>query len=177
MHEDHNPDSAPVLVIGFGNELHGDDGVGQCVARAVSEWRLPNVRTLAVHQLTPELAEPLANVRSAIFVDARLGLADELTLCVPIEPDGAGTNLGHTSDPCWLLALAQLVYGRHPKTWLVTVPAVNFDLGEGLSAPAVRGMAAALRHLACLVGRAAEVLKHPASSEDNHDVPENPVAR
>ena len=59
-----------LLVIGYGNELRGDDGVGPRVARAVSDWRLPGVTALAVHQLAPELAEPLSLSDAAVFVDA-----------------------------------------------------------------------------------------------------------
>src|SRR5947209_7059306 len=36
-----------VLVIGYGNELRGDDGVGPCVARTVASWQRPGLRALA----------------------------------------------------------------------------------------------------------------------------------
>ena len=43
------------LVIGYGNTLRGDDGVGVLVADALEGWNQA-VRTLSVQQLTPELA-------------------------------------------------------------------------------------------------------------------------
>ena len=58
------------LVIGYGNELRGDDAVGPEVARCVAEWRRPEVVGIAVHQLTPELAVALSEVAVVIFVDA-----------------------------------------------------------------------------------------------------------
>lgn len=58
------------LIIGYGNELRSDDGVGQRVSDTVATWKLPNVRALSVFQLTPELTENLATVNVAIFVDA-----------------------------------------------------------------------------------------------------------
>ncbi len=60
-----------VLVIGYGNTLRGDDGVGQLVAVAVSKWQLPGVIALERHQLTAELAEPLSRAAIAIFVDSQ----------------------------------------------------------------------------------------------------------
>src|SRR5262245_30725916 len=57
-----------VVVVGYGNELRGDDAVGPRVAQAVAAWDLPGVCGLAIHQLTPELAEILAAAARAIFV-------------------------------------------------------------------------------------------------------------
>ena len=48
------------LVIGYGNELRGDDAVGPLVARTAESWQRPGLRALAVQQLTPELAEDIA---------------------------------------------------------------------------------------------------------------------
>jgi hydrogenase maturation protease len=59
-----------VVVIGYGNTLRSDDGAGQQVATLVEDWQLPQVRSLAVHQLTPELAAELATAQMVIFVDA-----------------------------------------------------------------------------------------------------------
>src|SRR5690349_11507086 len=64
------PFSVSTLVIGYGNDLRGDDAVGQRVAMAVARWRRPGVMAIAAHQLTPELATWLVRAKFAIFVDA-----------------------------------------------------------------------------------------------------------
>ena len=46
--------SRDFLVIGYGNTLRGDDGVGPRVAVAVEDLQLPGVRTLVCQLLTPE---------------------------------------------------------------------------------------------------------------------------
>ena len=64
------------LVIGIGNPLRGDDGIGWRLAA-----QLPAGAGLVVRcrqQLTPELAEELAAVERVLFLDAWLG------------PDGSG---------------------------------------------------------------------------------------
>ncbi len=133
---------AALLVIGYGNELRGDDAVGPRIARAVAGWGLPG---LAVHQLTPELAEPLSRAENAVFVDAGPG-ADAGVTAVELSA-GARPGSGHVSDPQWLLALTEAVHGRRPRAWLITVPASRFDPGEGLSPRAERGMQEALEKI------------------------------
>jgi hydrogenase maturation protease len=140
-----------ILLIGYGNTLRSDDGAGPRVAERVSAWGWPGLTAMAVHQLTPELAEPLARAELAIFVDARL--ADSEVEFVPLEPSRLGTVHGHTSAPRSLLGLAQAIYGRHPRAWLVTLPAVDITLGERLSATAERGVEAALVGIRALIGR------------------------
>ena len=63
-------DLKTILVIGYGNDLRSDDAVGQKVANAIAAWKLPQVTSLCVHQLTPELASFLATAELAIFIDA-----------------------------------------------------------------------------------------------------------
>ena len=62
--------TADVLVIGYGNTLRGDDGIGPAVAGEIDRLAVPGVRVIVVHQLTPELAADLAACRRAVFIDA-----------------------------------------------------------------------------------------------------------
>lgn len=143
----------PALVLGYGNTIRGDDGVGPRAAAAVLDWGLPDVDALAVTQLTPELAEPISTARLAIFVDARL-TDDEDTGEVevqPLEPIWGKPILGHAADPRSLLALALEVFGACPRAWLVTVPSADFGLGETLSPCASRGLRNALERVALLL--------------------------
>ncbi len=144
-------DGRPALVIGYGNPLRGDDGAGPRVADAIAARALPGVRVLAVPQLVPELAEPVAGAGLVVFVDAC-----RATPGAEVRVERAAANrrpvaLGHASDPGTLLALAEGVFGRCPAAWLVRVPAVQFELGEALSAATARGVDAAAAAVARLV--------------------------
>ena len=139
------------LVIGYGNPLRGDDAVGWRVASAVAGWRLPDVQAMAVHQLTPELAVPLASARLAIFVDARLAGEGEAFDLRSLGTEIPEITLGHVSDPQFLLALVRSAYGRQPPACLITIPATNLALGVGLSPSSRREMKAALRRIARIV--------------------------
>lgn len=143
------------LVIGYGNDLRGDDAVGPLAAAAVAAWELPGVRALATHQLAPELAQVLAMAELAIFVDACASPDREEVEVHLIAPAALDTALGHTSDPCGLLALTAALYGRCPAAWSITVPAQSFAFGAGLSPLAERGFAAALERVRDLIAGAA----------------------
>lgn len=140
------------LVIGYGNTLRRDDGVGQIVALEVQKWGCIGVRSHSLHQLTPEWAEPLASVDEVIFVDAYpiSDVSPEKTLVQVISlqsGDADGVPFGHHCDPRSLLALAQTLYGHSPTAWLITIPAVDFEFGETLSPIAQQGVTDALIHI------------------------------
>jgi hydrogenase maturation protease len=139
-----------VVVIGYGNTLRGDDGIGIAVAEAIAALGLPEVRAIAVPQLTPELTELLAEVRLAVFVDATAEEADGVEV-LPMGPADVAPSLGHMSNPRALLALTRAIYGAFPRAWLVRVHAIHFPFGEGLSPGAGRGVTEAVRAVAQLV--------------------------
>ena len=131
--------NSSLLVIGYGNALRSDDGVGPRVAEAVGALNLPGVRALACHQLVPELAETVARARAVVFVDAALG-ATEKVRCDKLDPAESTQLLAHAADPRGLLALAQRAFGRAPVAWWLTVPAPRVGFGEELSPTARRGL-------------------------------------
>ena len=149
---DHFPASlAPnILVIGYGNTLRGDDGVGPRVADAVDALRLPGVWTLACHQLSPEHAEPISESDCVIFVDAVVDGPRQVQLR-RLEPGHTSQLMAHAADPRTMLALARDVFGRAPTAWWLTIPAVELGFGEILSAEATAGCREASKQIESLV--------------------------
>ena len=117
--------SARRLVIGIGNSLRGDDGVGALLAEQV-EGR-------SVQQLTPELAAELAELKVVLFIDAWLAPAGAAPRITAISP-AAGAAESHRLEPAQLLAISQALYGRAPAAHLLQVPATRFEHGTTLSA-------------------------------------------
>lgn len=120
-----------MLVIGYGNSLRGDDGIGPAIADRVADWNLPQVRSTSVHQLTPELAAELAKVDRVVFVDARI--EGDTVKVEPLEPEAGNLLLGHSLTPRSVLGLSQWLYGRVPQAWLISVPGECFDFSDRLS--------------------------------------------
>jgi len=141
-------DRTRLLVIGYGNTLFGDDGLGQLIAEHVADWAVPGVLALARQELTPELAADISGADEVIFVDA--ALSGDGVVFVPVCTFGHGRDgLDHALTPAALLALAETAFGRVPqRAWQLLVPAQDFTLGNSLSAVARQGLEKALQGIA-----------------------------
>ncbi len=135
-----------LLVIGYGNTLRSDDGVGPRVAAAVEALQLSGVRTLICQQLSPEHADPISRAHTVIFVDAAVDAPAEVQLR-KLEPNESTQLMAHAADPCTMLALARDVFGHCPEAWWLTIPAVKLGFGEDLSPDAQRGFEQAVREI------------------------------
>ena len=141
-----------LLVIGYGNPLRSDDGVGPKVAEAVEELQMPDVRALICHQLSPEHAEPIARARTVVFVDAAVDAPNDVRLR-KLEPGESSQLMAHAADPRTMLALARDAFGHCPEAWWLTIPAVKLDFGEELSPVARHGFEVALEQIRSLAGQ------------------------
>jgi hydrogenase maturation protease len=128
-----------ILVIGYGNPLCGDDGIGPyAVERLADEESPADTEYLALRQLTPELAEPVSRADTVIFVDAADGgapgniICHKLTLSAEPSQTAPGAFTHHVNAAA-LLEIAHLLYGRHPVAYLFTVAGENFELGDSFS--------------------------------------------
>lgn len=145
------------LVIGYGNELRGDDAAGALVAERLTQgYDSGRVRVRTVHQLTPELALELAapEVGRVLFVDARREQASAAEL-TPLKAEGSGRG-GHQQSPQLLLYLSRELYGKDLPGWLLTVAGSDFSLGAEPSPETRRNLQLAKR-------LAIGLIEHPAS--------------
>jgi hydrogenase maturation protease len=120
-----------ILIIGYGNALRGDDGVGPRVAEALRG--APGVEAVAVHQLTPEWAEPISRAGLVVFIDAAAGGRAGEVRCIPLAAT-PGRPGSHETTPAGLLAMAADWFGRCSLAYMVTIGGESFAVGEGLSA-------------------------------------------
>jgi hydrogenase maturation protease len=137
---------SPLLLIGYGNTLRRDDGVGPKVVEAIAALQLPGVETLSRDLLTPELAAPISHAETVIFVDAAVDAPAEVRLR-PLAPTDSSQIMAHAANPSTLLALARDVFGHVPKAWWLTIPVKDIGIGEHFSNLARRGVAAAVRQI------------------------------
>lgn len=144
------PATAPFLVIGYGNMLRSDDGVGVKVAEAIEALHLQDVEVIACHQLTPELAEPISEARMVIFVDAAVDAATEVQMR-QLDPAAGAQLMAHAPNPRTLLAMAKQLFGQCPPAWWLTIPVEHLGFGEELSPLARRGYEIALAKIRALV--------------------------
>jgi hydrogenase maturation protease len=123
-----------LLVIGYGNSLRGDDGAGRAAAERVERLLACDaVSVLSVHQLTPELAEPISRAGRVVFVDACVETAPGTVTWRRLEARPSALAINHSASAESLLAMAGQLYGRVPEAFMVGIGAARLDAVEGLS--------------------------------------------
>jgi len=132
-----------VVVIGYGNPLRGDDGIGPQVIEQL-KLRFPAsevIELISCHQLNPELADDIARADHVIFIDATDKPAASDVVCESVIPQSAKRTYSHQLEPASLLAMAADLYGTCTPGTMITVAGESFDRRIGLSARAERGVA------------------------------------
>lgn len=126
---------ARVSVLGYGNPLRSDDGLGWRVAVELFRANTsPDVLAVPCHQLTPDLAETASMAETVIFVDStRKGEPGE-TRCEELRSQSGPAPFTHDLSPAALLALAAELFGVCPKAYLFTICGECFEPGESFSA-------------------------------------------
>lgn len=132
-----------VLVIGYGNPLRGDDGLGIAAVEMLMRRteieprdRSVAIHFKAVHQLTPEIAADLSEVDFAVFIDAACDNVQGDIIHRRVLPSAsAPDSFSHQLTPEVLLAMAERLYGRSPQAYLYSIGAASFEYGETLSEP------------------------------------------
>jgi hydrogenase maturation protease len=126
-------------VIGYGNVLRRDDGVGPVVIdrlRARLGAR-PGIDLIAAHQLLPEMCDDLVAARLVVFIDACVdqppGSLRWRRLAASDDPTGASIGLGHHQQPQRLLTMTRLIHGRRPRAIVAGIGVGSLEFGEGLT--------------------------------------------
>jgi hydrogenase maturation protease len=125
---------ARVLILGYGNPLRSDDGLGwQAAVQLFRTNKSPDVQVLPCHQLTPELADPISKAATVLFVDcSREGTAGEFR-CEELSWQRGSVTYTHDLSPGALLDLASQLYGCCPRAYLLTICGECFVTGDTLS--------------------------------------------
>jgi len=124
-----------ILIIGYGNPLRGDDGIGWHAAQSLgAENQEANVEVIACHQLVPELAESLSRAKTAVFIDASATAAPGAVQCQAVPPATLlPGSMTHHVTPGALLTMAEVLFGSRPRAFAITVGCASFDCGTQLS--------------------------------------------
>ena len=153
----------PILVIGCGNPLRSDDGVGRYAARQIAAT-VPqdDVAVLVRHQLTPDLAEPVCKTCLVIFIDASCEDPPGKIRSRRLFPEAALPGLlMHHLTPAGLLACAKAIYGNCPPAVLYSVGAGCFEFGEVLSDKVYRSLPELLTRIRRRIRRQTAPSNHP----------------
>lgn len=144
-----------MLIIGYGNPLRTDDGLGWRAAyRLAASLKDAPVEALAVHQLTPELGESIRGAGLVIFIDASHEGQPGTWTCAPVERDATPSPaLVHHLTPARLLAYAQALFGASPPALMISVTGASFGYGEKLTRRVEAVLPGVIRHARARVAR------------------------
>ncbi len=125
-----------ILIMGYGNVLRSDDGIGHVVAQQMGQRLSQDNNELCVylmHQLTPELVVRIAGASYVIFIDAREGGTPGTIACETVSPQIAEGVFTHNTNPAALLGTAREWYGSAVQGLLISVVGASFEYGDALS--------------------------------------------
>lgn len=128
------PPFSPVLVIGLGNALRGDDGVGIRVVETLAGEPWPtDVSFLPTPQLLIEHVDLLRDAGHVVFVDAAVDVPPAVVVASSLEPHATAAVGFHDVTPATLLALCQAMFGRFPRATLVKIGVESVETSTALS--------------------------------------------
>ena len=137
-----------IIIIGYGNPDREDDGVAWHIVKGLAEhYGMPvpadlldgfmpdgsNPDFLASLQLTPEMADTIAEYDAVCFVDAHTGAApDDLNIKL-IQPGFQNSPFTHHMTPETCLSITKTIYQKEPAAILVSVRGFSFEFSHSLS--------------------------------------------
>jgi hydrogenase maturation protease len=147
-------DEPRILIVGLGNPLRSDDGLGWHAAQALTRQRLPGqIEIMTQQQLTPELSLSASQADLVVFIDAaQTGLPGEIR-CDPVVPEFERAAFTHDLSPSAVLGLAEELYGTAPRSYLASLAGECFDHGEKLSESVIAALPQLVSQIAELATR------------------------
>jgi hydrogenase maturation protease len=140
------------LVIGYGNPMRGDDGVGPVLAERLSDrlptWEAEQVKCISCMQLMPELANEMAAARRVIFVDASMDIQPGHVTIRRVTGKPPGYSFSHHLTPGAMLDLCWRAFNAAPDAWVVAIGAESTQIGDVLSLLAAQAVDRLTGHLA-----------------------------
>ncbi len=141
--------SAATLMLAWGNQGRGDDGLGPAFARVVADRELPGLKVESDYQLQVEDAYEVARYPRVILVDADRSGPEPFSFRRLVPAPLSLSFSSHSVTPGGLLALARALWSSEPEAWLLGIRGYEFDrFDESLSAPARENLAAAVDFVA-----------------------------
>lgn len=119
-------------IIGIGNRLRTDDGIGGYICEQLKRRRLNNTEIISQVELDPALAEQLTPFKRLIIIDAAANNPSfDVRVFKPIQraSQEATSISSHGIEAVELVNLMEKLYHTKPDIYLVAVKGYDFGLG------------------------------------------------
>ncbi len=126
------------LIIGVGNTIRGDDGIGPYICSCIEALQLEGIKTRITQQLQTDMVDELLAYNQIIITDAAIHSEDILFYAADTNTSPTATS--HYSNPAMLVALAQQLYNKKLPVMVCSVKGEVFEMSDQLS-PAAKARA------------------------------------
>ncbi|MGC4116632.1 MAG: hydrogenase maturation protease [Myxococcales bacterium] len=139
-------------MLGIGNPGRQDDGLGPLLAERAESWALQGLTVDSDYQLTVEDSAAAAEHDVLVIADAAAAGPEPFSFRV-LAPTSHLEFSSHSVEPGGVLGLAQHMFGKAPKAYVLAVRGYEFEhcLDPSISEKAQTNLEAALAFLKPLV--------------------------
>lgn len=136
--------SKPILLIAYGNPSRGDDALGPLLLEKIPNDCLQSVELLTDFQLQIEHALDLKHRQLVLFADASVANTQPLAFS-QLRPICDNSYTTHAMNPAAVMQVySDIEKVTPPPCFLLTMQAVQFELGDGLSETAAESLQQAI---------------------------------
>jgi hydrogenase maturation protease len=135
-----------ILIVGYGNSLRGDDGLGPLIAQQIADRPEPasvRIRVVRLPQLDISLVSDMKDADTVIFVDARHDEDENPVVVKSVTPQASVAFGGHSTHCLGVDTLVTIIrdwYDTRQQCFLVMPKGYDFSIGDNIS---FQGMQAA----------------------------------
>ncbi|MDQ1337866.1 MAG: hypothetical protein QG617_833 [Campylobacterota bacterium] len=114
------------VIIGYGNELRGEDAFGLDVIKELQKLTLKETKFISAHQLTPEMVLELQEADEIVFIDTCHDEKNPCTLaCSLVEQ--SSLNLSHHISPKTVIYMLKNLYAKNPNFYIYSMMSGSFE--------------------------------------------------
>jgi hydrogenase maturation protein HypF len=122
-----------ILIVGVGNILRNDDGIGALIIEQIDALKWPGVETQVTQQLHLEAIEDFLPYEKIIIVDASSDDSGCNFQKINISSETAAMASSHHLSLQILLSLAKKIYNRDLNLYLCKIKGKSFEIGDSIS--------------------------------------------
>jgi hydrogenase maturation protease len=122
-------------IIGIGNPLRADDGVGAYVCELLKGKEIEGITFITTHQLDFGITEELAQFDNVVFVDASVETSS-ISLMELTEEDRCPPSFSHHLQVSMVAKLVNELFDASTRFHLCSVGSYRFGMGVSISAKA-----------------------------------------
>ncbi|QOY52914.1 hypothetical protein [Candidatus Sulfurimonas baltica] len=113
-------------IVGFGNELRGEDAFGVDVVNLLQKLSLKDTKLITLFQLTPELCMDLLDADEVVFIDAAFCEDNQYALACSIQ-NQTSLTLSHHISINTIKEMLNILYNHYPKIEVFSMLTCSFD--------------------------------------------------